>query len=114
MRRWVIRTSRRSGHVGRDKARRFFRELDHKYAAIANSLPRRSRTETVGIAHWEWGLPLASAEHRSLKRRLLHGGGLELTQVNIVDPHVDVRLRCIGARIDFDIAGKFSLIEHER
>ena len=34
-------------------------ELDHKYAAIANSLPRRSRTETVGIAHWEWGLPLA-------------------------------------------------------
>lgn len=34
-------------------------ELDHKYSAIVNSLPRRSRAETVGIAFLAWGLPLA-------------------------------------------------------
>ena len=55
---------------------------------------------------------LEAAQHRSLKRGLLHGCGLELTQVHIVDAHVDVRLRYIGARIDLHAACKFSLIQH--
>jgi hypothetical protein len=61
---------------------------DHTHRAL------RVRREFVNRAAFP--MKLEPAEHRSLKRGLLHGGGLELTQVNIVDSRVDVRLRCTG------------------
>jgi len=96
-------------HINAGQLRHRFINLAMRYHDTQSAVGGRGKL----VNRRAHSVSLQATQEGPLKRRLLHGGGLELRLVDVVDQDFYIRHGDVSAGIDLDLAGKPPLIKDE-